>query len=36
MRVIVVEDQALLRDGLVRLFTDKGHEVVGSAGDATA
>lgn len=35
MRVIVVEDQALLRDGLVRLFTDKGHEVVGAAGDAT-
>lgn len=33
MRVIVVEDQALLRDGLVRLFTDKGHEVVGSTGD---
>ena len=33
MRVIVVEDQALLRDGLVRLFADKGHEVVGSAGD---
>jgi DNA-binding NarL/FixJ family response regulator len=34
MRVIVVEDQALLRDGLTRLFTDKGHEVVGSSGDA--
>lgn len=33
MRVIVVEDQALLRDGLVRLFTDKGHDVVGSTGD---
>jgi len=33
MRVIVVEDQALLRDGLVRLFTDKLHEVVGSLGD---
>jgi DNA-binding NarL/FixJ family response regulator len=33
MRVIVVEDQALLRDGLARLFTDKGHEVVGSGGD---
>ena len=32
MRVIVVEDQALLRDGLVRLFADKGHDVVGSAG----
>jgi DNA-binding NarL/FixJ family response regulator len=35
MRVIVVEDQALLRDGLVRLFTDKGHDVVGSGGDTT-
>lgn len=34
MRVIVVEDQALLRDGLVRLFTDKGHNVVGSGKDA--
>lgn len=33
MRVIVVEDQALLRDGLVRLFTDKGHDVVGQQGD---
>ena len=33
MRVIVVEDQTLLRDGLVRLFTDKGHDVVGSLGD---
>ena len=33
MRVIVVEDQALLRDGLVRLFTDKRHDVVGSTGD---
>jgi DNA-binding NarL/FixJ family response regulator len=35
VRVIVVEDQALLRDGLVRLFTDKGHDVVGSAGDTS-
>ncbi len=33
MRVIVVEDQALLRDGLARLFTDKNHDVVGSLGD---
>jgi len=33
MRVIVVEDQALLRDGLVRLFTDKLHDVVGSLSD---
>jgi DNA-binding NarL/FixJ family response regulator len=35
MRVIVVEDQALLRDGLIRLFTDKGHDVVGSGGDTS-
>ena len=35
MRVIVVEDQALLRDGLVRLFTDKSHDVVGSLGDTS-
>lgn len=34
MRVIVIEDQALLRDGLMRLFTDKGHNVVGSGGDS--
>ena len=33
MRVIVVEDQALLRDGLIRLFADKGHRVVGSLGN---
>ena len=35
MRVIVVEDQALLRDGLTRLFIDKGHDVVSSRGDAS-
>jgi DNA-binding NarL/FixJ family response regulator len=35
VRVIVVEDQALLRDGLVRLFSDKGHDVVGSVGDTS-
>lgn len=35
MRVIVVEDQALLRDGLIRLFADKGHRVVGSLGNTT-
>ncbi|MGD9961338.1 response regulator [Nocardioides sp.] len=34
MRVIVVEDQALLREGLVRLFADLGHEVVASEGSA--
>jgi DNA-binding NarL/FixJ family response regulator len=30
----VVEDQALLREGLARLFRDAGHEVVGLAGNA--
>ena len=34
MRVVVVEDQALLREGLARLFRDAGHQVVGLAGDA--
>ena len=34
MRVVIAEDQALLRDGLARLFRDGGHEVVGAFGDA--
>lgn len=34
MRVIIAEDQALLRDGLSRLFLDRGHEVVASLGTA--
>jgi DNA-binding NarL/FixJ family response regulator len=34
VRVVVVEDQALLREGLARLFRDAGHEVVGLAGNA--
>jgi DNA-binding NarL/FixJ family response regulator len=34
MRVVVAEDQALLREGLVRLFDDAGHEVVASVDDA--
>ena len=34
MRVLIAEDQALLREGLVRLFEDGGHEVVGAHGDA--
>jgi DNA-binding NarL/FixJ family response regulator len=32
MRVILVEDHTLLREGLARLFVDAGHEVVGSLG----
>ena len=30
MRVVIVEDQVLLRAGLERLFADGGHEVVAS------
>lgn len=33
MRVILVEDQALLREGLTGLFRDAGHDVVASLGD---
>jgi DNA-binding NarL/FixJ family response regulator len=34
MRVVIAEDQVLLRAGLGRLFTDGGHDVVASLGDA--
>ena len=34
MRVVIAEDQVLLREGLARLFEDGGHEVVASVGDA--
>jgi DNA-binding NarL/FixJ family response regulator len=36
MRVLIAEDQVLLREGLGRLFEDAGHEVVASLGDADA
>lgn len=36
MRIVIAEDQALLRAGLARLFEDAGHEVVASVGDADA
>ncbi|UGS38391.1 response regulator transcription factor [Capillimicrobium parvum] len=34
MRVVIAEDQVLLREGLARLFVDGGHEVVAAVGDA--
>jgi DNA-binding NarL/FixJ family response regulator len=34
MRVVIAEDQVLLREGLARLFEDSDHEVVASLGDA--
>ena len=33
MRVMLVEDQVLLREGLAGLFRDAQHDVVGSLGD---
>lgn len=34
MRVLIAEDQALLREGLARLFRDGGHDVVSTLRDA--
>ncbi|MFH8615605.1 response regulator [Streptomyces sp. NPDC017979] len=36
MRVILAEDSTLLREGLVRLLVDEGHEVLAALGDAVA
>lgn len=34
LRIVIAEDQVLLRAGLARLLADAGMEVVGEAGDA--
>src|SRR4051794_4886874 len=34
MRVVVAEDAVLLREGIVRILTEAGLDVVGQAGDA--
>jgi DNA-binding NarL/FixJ family response regulator len=34
VRIVIAEDSALLRDGLTRMLTDSGHEVVGAIDDA--
>jgi DNA-binding NarL/FixJ family response regulator len=36
VRVIVAEDSALLREGLVRLLVEEGHDVIAAVGDADA
>ena len=36
MRVAVADDSVLLREGLVRVLGEAGHEVVGAFGDAEA
>ncbi|WP_199034342.1 response regulator transcription factor [Glycomyces salinus] len=34
MRVVIAEDAAVIREGLIRLLTDAGHEVAAAVGDA--
>jgi len=36
MRVVIAEDAAVLREGLVRLLTDRGHEISAAVADAEA
>lgn len=36
MRVVIAEDSVLLREGLTRLLTDRGHEVVAGVADGEA
>jgi DNA-binding NarL/FixJ family response regulator len=36
MRVVIAEDAAVFRDGLVRLLEDRGHEVVAAVNDGDA
>jgi DNA-binding NarL/FixJ family response regulator len=36
VRVILAEDSTLLREGLVRLLAEEGHDVVAAVGDAVA
>jgi DNA-binding NarL/FixJ family response regulator len=36
VRVVIADDEALLREGLARLLQDAGFEVAGRCGDAEA
>jgi DNA-binding NarL/FixJ family response regulator len=36
MRVVLADDSVLLREGLVRVLTELGHDVVATVGDADA
>ncbi len=36
MRIVIAEDSAVVRAGLVEILTDRGHEVVAAVGDADA
>ena len=36
MRVVIAEDSAVLRAGLIEVLADRGHEVVAAVADADA
>jgi DNA-binding NarL/FixJ family response regulator len=36
VRIAIAEDAVMMREGLVRLLADRGHEVVAAVGDADA
>ena len=36
MRIVIAEDMALLRQGMARLLTDAGFDILGDVGDADA
>jgi DNA-binding NarL/FixJ family response regulator len=36
MRIVIAEDSAVLRAGLIEILADRGHEVVAAVGDADA
>lgn len=36
MRIAIAEDSTLLREGLVRLLVEEGHQVIAAVGDADA
>ncbi|ONI81126.1 DNA-binding response regulator [Actinosynnema sp. ALI-1.44] len=36
LRIVLAEDSTLLREGLVRLLAEEGHDVVAAVGDGTA
>ncbi|GAB3797465.1 LuxR C-terminal-related transcriptional regulator [Micromonospora zhanjiangensis] len=36
MRIVIADDAVLLREGLIRLVTEQGHQVVAAVGDGPA
>src|SRR5262249_47647013 len=36
VRVVIAEESGMMREGLVRLLTDRGHEIAAAVGDAEA